>query len=421
MNCSSKGKDMTKNEKLICLISGLWTLGNTMSAVFVNVYLYAYTGSLVVMTIYCMIRIGLFPVFFSIGGKWAQRKGFSQTLIMGLIITMISLIYVLAANTSFETNPNLVYVVAALVGSGEGLFWLSVNSLNQIVSTENTRARYISNLGIFNNIANLIAPLFATVLIDLAPNDIEGYINIFKIVIVVYGFMSFAAFKVKANHSTKSFSILKNMRIRKDKRWRYCMTSTFLYGMRDSLILTLTGLLVYNATGGKGSLYSQLLTVFAIASIGAYYILAKKMNKGNLYFFYKIGAYLIASSTIILVIFPTMFGAIYYGIVNAIATPMYANPYQVIMMNNIQKYEKKENIVGRVIAKEIYLSAGRCFGMFCIVMCSMILPNKLYLPVSVIFCSLFPIILVYYAKRYELGNYDFDDESITEFNYIESN
>lgn len=391
---------MTKNEKLVCLICGLWTFGNTMSAVFVNVYLYTYTGSLVVMTLYCMIRIGLFPLFFSIGGKWAQRKGFKQTLISGLIITMISLIYVLTANTSFETNPNLVYVVAALVGSGEGLFWLSINSLNQIVTSEDTRANYVSHLGIFNNIANLIAPLIATLLINLAMTDIEGYISIFKVVIVIYGFMSFAAFKITAEHSTKSFSIIRNLNIKKDSRWRYCMTSTILYGMRDSLILTLAGLLVYNATGGKGSLYSQLLIVFALVSIGSYYFLAKKMNKENIYSFYEVGAYLIASSTIVLVAFPTMLGAIYYGIINAIATPMYANPYQVIMMNNIQKYENEENVVGRVIAKEIYLSAGRCFGMLCIVLSSIFLPVNLYLPVSVTFCSVFPIVLILYTKKY---------------------
>lgn len=401
--------DMSKNEKLVCLISGLWTLGNTMSAVFVNVYLYAYTGSLVVMTIYCMIRIGLFPLFFTIGGKWAQRKNYSQTLIMGLFVTILSLVYVLTANNLFESNPNLVFVVAALVGIGEGFFWLSVNSLNQIVSTDKSRASYVSNLGIFNNIANLFAPLFATIMIDMAATDVDGYMNIFKVVIVVYTVMSIAAFKIKANNSRQKFSVLKNLKISNDSRWRYCMITTFLYGMRDSLILTLAGLLVYNATGGSGGLYSSLLTVFAVVSIVSYYILAKKMNTGNLYKCYWVGAVLIASSTIALVIFPNMYGAIYYGVVNALATPLYANPYQVIMMNNIQKYEANENLCGRVIAKEIYLSMGRCFGMFLIVLSSFILSEELYLPISVIFCSLFPVILVLYAKKYETNNYKFKE------------
>ena len=33
------------------------------------------------------------------------------------------------------------------------------------------------------------------------------------------------------------------------------------------------------------------------------------------------------------------------------------------MMNAIQDYAAQENVVGRVIAKEAYLSIGRCLGM----------------------------------------------------------
>ena len=72
-----------------------------------------------------------------------------------------------------------------------------------------------------------------------------------------------------------------------------------------------------------------------------------------------------------------------------------------IAMNNIQKYAEDENMIGRVIVKEVYLSIGRCFGMFLIVMSSWILPENLYLPVSVIFCSLFPLILYWYAKNHQ--------------------
>ena len=79
---------------------------------------------------------------------------------------------------------------------------------------------------------------------------------------------------------------------------------------------------------------------------------------------------------------------------------MYANPYQIIMMNAIQDYAETENIVGRVIAKESYLSIGRCLGMVMIVLCSWILPESLYLPAAVVLCSLFPVILVVYATFY---------------------
>lgn len=90
----------------------------------------------------------------------------------------------------------------------------------------------------------------------------------------------------------------------------------------------------------------------------------------------------------------------YYGVVNALSTPMYANPYQIIVMNAIADYAGQENIVGRVIVRETYQSIGRCLGMAMIVLCSWIFPSSLYLPVAVIFCSAFPIAMAVYATIY---------------------
>ena len=392
-------KALSGNERLLILINCFYNLANAMSAVFMNVYLYAYTGSLVVMSIYTIVRIGLYPFFFTIGGKWAQKHRFSQTLTVGLIFIMFSLLFVLGASDGFELIPQLVYVVAALVGIGEGLYWLSINSLNQIVSTAETRSLFISDIGIFNNLSAIIAPLISTFIIELAGSDTAGYVEIFKIVLVIYGLIALLSTRISARSANRGFSVLKRMKL-DDPQWRYCMISTFLYGMRDSLILTLAGLLVYNATNGSGSAYGKLLAVFAVLTILAYAWVSRTMRRRNRMRYYQIGAVLIASSTIVLVLWPTLAGAVYYGVVNAIATPMYANPYQIIMMNAIQDYAETENIVGRVIAKESYLSIGRCLGMVMIVLCSWILPESLYLPAAVVLCSLFPVILVVYATFY---------------------
>lgn len=392
-------KSMSKNEKLLILINCFYNLANAMSAVFMNVFLYAYTGSLVVMSIYTIVRIALYPFFFTIGGKWAQKHRFSHPLTVGLVFIMGSLLFVLGAQNLFATQPSLVYIVALLTGMGEGLYWLSVNSLNQIVSSKESRSTFLSNTGIFNNIAAIVAPLISTFIIEVAGSDIAGYVDIFKIVLGVYLFISILATQIKAQSSTRSFSVLEKLKL-KDSQWRYCMISTFFYGMRDSLILTLAGLLVYDATHGSGSTYGKLLAVFALLTIIAYAIISRVMRRNNRMLFYRIGGVLIASSTVVLVLCPNLVGAIYYGVVNAIATPMYANPWQIILMNAIQDYAAEENIVGRVIVRETYMSLGRCFGMALIVLCYMILPGNLYLIVSVLMCSSCPLILVTYASWY---------------------
>ncbi len=391
---------MTKNEKMLILINCLYTLANAMSAVFMNVYLYTYTGSLVVMSIYTMIRIFMFPFFFTIGGKWARKHRFSQTLALGLLLIMLNLIFVLVYNPYFAVYGNLVYVAALILGAGEGLFWLSINSLNQIVSTSESRTKYVSSIGILNSFSNIIAPLISSFIIDLFTTDFDGYVFIFEIVLVIYAVICLVSLRITAQSSSQPFSVLKKLRFEKDAQWKYVLTSTFLYGMRDSLILTLTGLLIYSATGGSGGTYGRLLAVFSVIQILSYRFVSVKVKRQNRQKYYLLSSIFLASSTIVLVFFDNFFGACFYGIVNACAGAIYTNVYQIITMNAIQDYAATENIIGRVIAKETYLSFGRILGMFIIVLCYMFIPTDLYLKVAVTFCSLFPVILTMYSTQY---------------------
>ena len=200
---------LTRDEMTTMVIASLYNLANAMSAVFMNVYLYAYTGSLVVMSVYTMVRIGLFPFFFT-----------------------------LAAQDQFAVAPQLVYVVAALTGVGEGLFWLSLNSLNQIVSSPQSRSRFLAGVGICNNISAIAAPLVSTLTIDTAVSDTAGYVEIFKLVLVIYALIALVSLRVKARSAPQPFSVLKRMKL-DDPQWRYCMITTFFYGMHNSLSLTL--------------------------------------------------------------------------------------------------------------------------------------------------------------------------------------
>lgn len=391
---------MTKNEKLIIFGTILYTLASGMSAVFMNVFLYTYTNSLAVMALYTCIRIGMFPICFTIAGKIARKINYGITMSTGLVFLFFQCLVVLQFNESFGVYPKLVYFVALLYGIGEGFYYLSVNTLNQLVTTPQTRNTFLGVSGALSNIANVVAPLLATFIIDISNTDMEGYLNIFKIVLVIFGGISIIGLMIKEKGNPVPFSVTKSLRFQNDPQWKYVLVTYFLFGFRDSLILALAGLLVYNATNGSGSLYGKLLALFALLTILSFMYVSKTMVRQNRMKYYTLGAIFLSSSTIVLVLFPNIYGALYYGIVNAIATPFYSSPYNIITMNALNDYAQQENLVGRVIAKETYLSASRCIGMLFIVLCHMILPENMYLYVSVLILSVFPIILVIYSNAY---------------------
>ena len=237
---------MTKNEKLLISCSVLFALASGMSAVFMNVFLYTYTGSLTVMALYTCIRIGIFPFCFTLAGKAARKIGYGVTMSMGLIFMFFQLFYVIQFNQLFALNTDLVFVAAILSGFGESFYYLSVNTLNQLVTTPESRADFLSISGILSNISNVAAPLIATFIINLSGSDTNGYLNIFRIVLVVYGFISVLGLNIKAKGNMTKFSVFKSLTFQKDKQWRYVLLTHFIYGFRDSLILSLTGILVYN-------------------------------------------------------------------------------------------------------------------------------------------------------------------------------
>lgn len=391
---------MSRNEIILILVTALYFIAGTMSSVFVNVYLYAFTGSLYAMTAYSMIRFSLFPLGFYLGGKLSRTWTLSRILTTGLIIIIAALALLLSINSFFVRQPLLIYSLAFVFGTGEGLFWFSINNLNLSVSSKESRPHFIGTLGITNSSAMVIAPFIASLIVKYASSDLSGYIRIFQIVIIVQMISAFLSTKIKLDKVVAAYTLKDKWNLKSDPQWRYIMISHFLLGVRDSLTLVLTGLLIYNATGGQGSLYGQLLTGFALINVVANFVASKIIKRHNRIHMYILGAIILFSSTVILVMVPNMIGAIYFGVSNAIGNPFFINPFSIIMMNAISDYSSNENINARMIMKELALDIGRVLGMSLILMFSFLLKEPLSLQVAVVISSSFTLILVFYARSY---------------------
>lgn len=391
---------MSRNEKILIFVNASYILAATMAAVFVNVYLYVFTKSLETMTIYSMLRFGLFPLGFFFGGIFSRKLRLSGSLATGLTIMILGMCYLLFMNEAISANSGLVFLTAIFFGIGEGLYWCSIVVLNLLSSTKESRAKYLSTMGVMTSLSSIIAPLAANWIIVNSVSDVAGYLKIFQFVIIIYAVTAMLSLLVKIPTPRGRYTLIDKFVLKNDAQWRYIMNSHFLFGIRESITLVLAGLLVYNATGGKGAMYAQLLAIFAVLSIVSYFLAGKLIRRDNRLKSYRIGAFFVFTSTVILVIFPNIYGALYYGLVNAIAIPFYANPFSIIMMNGMQDYIHQESILGRTIIKEVAINSGRVLGMGLILLFSLFLPKNLFLPIAVIFASTFALILAGYATMY---------------------
>lgn len=391
---------MTQNEKRLLIVNALYFLSSTMSGVFVNVYLYAFTGSLVAMTIYAMVRFGFFPVGFYLGGYFSRRTRLSLALTVGLVAIIATLAFLLTCSGLFTAHYYLIYLIGIAFGIGEGMYWFSTNNLSLAVSEKKTRAKFVTTMSITNSISTVLAPSIAALIVSFSKTDTQGYMLIFQLVIILHTITAWLSSKIDVSANKQTYTLLDKFKISKDPQWRYVMVSHLLFGVRDSATLVVMGLLLYNALGKAGSLYSTLLIVFSIMGIIGSAIVRKIQKRNNRIKLYTYGAFALFGAAMVLVLMPNLYGALIYGIVNALAAPFFINPYSIIVMNAMQDYMEKGSVYGHMIIKEFMLNVGRLIGMAFILLAYVVLPESVYMAVAVFASSIFAPILVLYANRY---------------------
>ncbi len=393
-------KNLSRDEKLLIIVCTIYSLASGMATVFMNVYLYNFTESLVGMTIFTILRIAMFPVMFTLNGKIFKKAKLGYPLAAGLSMMTLSYVLLLNMQDALANNPLFIHLIAIIFGSGEGSYWFTINSLNQLATTKQSRGFYVSFVNTLGSMSSLVAPLITTVLISHSITDTQGYLTIFKIVIVLYIAIALISLKIQTKAVPKPFTLIDKLLCKVDKQWTYVSFCTLFNGMRDSVPLTLAGLLIYRATSGSGSLYSQLLSLFALLSITSYIICGKIITRKNRMFYYSMGGIFLCTSMLALALVPNIYGALYYGLVNAFFYPFFGVPYTIICMNALQDYQEEINLVGFVVAREYQTSIGRILGMSTVFLFATFFDQDTAVACTTVLMSMAPITQIIVANIY---------------------
>lgn len=380
---------MSNLEKRTALMNSIFCFGSSLVSMFITVYLYIYADSIPLMSLYIIVRIGLFPLFFILGNKLSKKYPFSLTYFLGLSMISVALAITLFGSSLFESNPYYVLLIAAIIGSGEGFFYFSQNTCNQIVSSAETRGKFLSYNGFLNNIFSLLSPIVASFILARSASELSGYRVILVIIIAVFIVVLMMSLKMNIRSLDNNVSLSKAFD-NSDKMWRDHNLAVLFYGFRNALELNTISILVYNAAGNGGA-YSKLQVFFSFILIIAYRIIGKMLSKDSISRTIKIGVILKIVCLMTLVLIPNTIGAIIYGITNALAMVFYDNSYNYLSANIICRYEGE--MTARVVVRETYLSIARCISMGFIILCYKVLPGNIYLQVSTTLIAFTPIVV----------------------------
>lgn len=379
---------MTRQEKLAITIQALFNFADIMYRMFVSVYLYVYTNSLMKTTVYTLIRMSVLVFFIYFAGLLNKKHKLSFTFFIGLLCQTISLTWILTQGHLFEINMAYVYIAAVFMGIGEGLYWFSANTLSQLVTTKERRPRYLSFLGLFRNATALLAPFVANRFMVYSSDELSAYKKILVLLAIIYIVITILSLFVKARAKNTDISLKKSFDWN-NIEWRDSLIGQFSFAVRESLNWAIVAILISNASG-DGKTYSTFQTIFQILGICCYFFLTKLLTRERVGKTFILGAFLNSTSILILAFVPNLYGVITYGLLNALSEVFYNNSYNLIgsniMENNI------EDINGRMAIKEAAIYSGRLFASIIVILCFYFLPESINIEVPIVLFSIFPYI-----------------------------
>jgi YQGE family putative transporter len=363
----SKGNAMPAEKKLSydavisLIIHSIFQFGASMSGVFLNLYLWRLTHSVVVNGTYSIIVYILTPIGFAIGGYLIKKKDRMVTYRLGIVL--IGLFY-LSVSIAQERLVDYYVLFAIFNGLAGAFYWVGYLTLMYDVSTEKNRIRYLAYNMMFFTAASLAGPALAGFIIRLK-EGLSGYTIVFSIAFCMFLLAAIISFKIKALNSHHRVYYLKytGLVMKKKRDWLKALLGFFGMGLLQGTMLFLPNILLFKVlpredmVGYLGVLYSSLSIVMGI-------FISKYANakRNRLYLTISTVGYLVGISFLIGSL--TIWTVVGFMILYSIFAPLQGNTMTGYYYSLIAKLPLRGELkVESVVVREFFLNVGRILSI----------------------------------------------------------
>ncbi|MGD7054203.1 MFS transporter [Sutcliffiella horikoshii] len=351
---------LSRRTKILLVISCLNTLANSLSNVFVNVFLFKVTEQFDKVVLFNLVMyLSWLPAFVLAG--WISKKVSKRNgLIIGGLFQLLFYLFILYLK---ESDTSSIIMLGILFGIGSGFYWMAVNTLSIDYTSEQNRDWFNGVNGVFNSFSQMLGPLAASWVI-ITYTNLNGYYLVFSLAAIIFLFTFILSLLLPKHKQNAPFYWKEMISVHKYKEWRaltYAFTANaFRAGVLSfAIILWVFMLTEKESIIGGFSFITTVLSVFTYYFIGKYstgQIRMRLMIIGNLFLSLSLfGLVLEVNWTTLLV----------YGIISGICLPLFELPFHTLALNNISTYDLKGKIrIELVVVREVALSIGRTFSVF---------------------------------------------------------
>lgn len=151
-------EELTGNLKKVFYSNLFQTFSSSLSAVFINAFIWRTTGSLLNIVLYSAGECLFLPIAFFLNGLLLGKVNIRTAFWIGAIGAGLNTALVVFLGI---TSPYAFFIYGCLWGIGNGFYWANRNYLELQESSSSQRKYFYSLLSIAGKLSGIIVPLFA--------------------------------------------------------------------------------------------------------------------------------------------------------------------------------------------------------------------------------------------------------------------
>ncbi|HVB10890.1 MAG TPA: hypothetical protein VNM16_11060 [Bacillota bacterium] len=336
--------------------TGLWTFGVSLSAPFLDAYLWSLHPSWTLIAEFNLAQFGAMVVTFPVAGWLARRRGAALPLRCAAVVIAVAVGAFLAFGAA---APRHVVGLGILLGVGWGLYWLAQFVLNiDFTQPGPGRDRWQAVAGLMTTAAGLAAPLAAGILVAAA-----GRVLGFRW--LLSGGLTFLAASLLVAAGLPSapggaFPFRAAVPNRVADPWGYLLLAHGALGLRDGVYLFAPALLVFALSGSVLDL-GVYLAVTQGVSMATYAAHSRwggpQWRRPSL----LLGAGLSAAVGLVLAAGLTVLHVWAFGVLTAALAPLLQVPIEACTLDLIALRAGTDRAarVSHTVVKEVVVNAAR--------------------------------------------------------------
>ncbi|MFZ5824482.1 MAG: MFS transporter [Bacillota bacterium] len=357
-------------KRLLALLL-LVLLGQALSALFVQAYVWERGGDLVALSRFNLAAAIAMAAAFVVLGPMVKRGRSVVAVRIGLLVQVAFFLAILALGAE---AGRYLEALGTMNGLGMGAFWVGQNILIQEATGPEGRARFWGYVGACWSATALVGPLTGSrVVAGLGPE--LGYQVLFGLAAASYALAGLVSVGVSSRGSAQPYHLVAGLLDDGLHRpWWRLLAAHVVAGFRDSVLSFLPLILVYGVTG-DAKIMGNFAFITSAVGLASNWATGRMLPRHRWWVAMLVSGLCQAGAALLMLASLSVTTLLLYTLIAALVGPLLGVPFLSHTFDTIGSGHG-DSQMERIVVREVFLVAGRSGGMLLLLLLSSLLTQE---------------------------------------------